>query len=249
MKFIIMWARSVLWASLVLWGIICPPFCFGAAAEAVSGAAQYTAELTYRSDRGEDFPIGSASLLRETESGAYRVRLDFALGRAGTFSAILRPEEKTLFVVSYGLSAYVTIPTRGDERAAADLLPSVAAAFMPFGVPALTIREEKREVLPTASVDGLPCKRERTLYRVTFMGDASDVALGEWNCSRLPFLPVRVDELRSWDDPDSFRGAVLLKNIRSGGLDMGKELFEVPEGYTRYGSALNMLLYALAAQW
>ena len=249
MKFIIMWGRSVLRVSLVLWGIICAPLCFGVAAEPVSGVAQYTADLTYRSDRGEDFPIGSASLLRETESGAYRVRLDFALGRAGMFSAILRPEEKALFVVSYGLSAYVTIPTQGNERSAADLLPSVAAAFMPFGVPALTIREEKREALPTASVDGLPCKRERILYMVTFMGDASDVALVEWNSSNLPFLRVRVDELRSWDAPDSPRGTVLLKNIRSSGLDMGKELFEVPDGYTRYGSALNMLLYALAAQW
>ena len=59
------------------------------------------------------------------------------LNEQEAFAALLMPEEKTLFVISYALSAYVAVPVQGDERFAGELVPSMAAAFMPFGVPAL----------------------------------------------------------------------------------------------------------------
>lgn len=244
----LIWIRFVLCLGLALWGGAMRPVP-ARGAEPARDAPQYSAELTCRDDRGEEFRIGAAALLRGAENGVYRIRLDFDLGRAGAFSAFLLPEEKTLFVASHALAAYVAIPTQGDERAAVDLLPRIAAAFMPFGVPALTIREEERAALPAAFADGLPCGRERALYSVTFMGDSSEVALAEWNSPAVPFLPVRVDELRGWDEPDALRGSVLLKHIRGGELGLKEDMFEVPEAYSRYGSALNMLLYALAAQW
>ena len=245
----LLWTQPVLWLCLALGCLVSPGVSFGVAPEPVSGAAQYVADLVYRSGQGKDIHIGSAFLLREAERGSYRIRLDFEIERAGAFSALLMPEEKTLFVISYALSAYVAVPVQGDERFAGELVPSMAAAFMPFGVPALAIREEKRESLPAATHGKLLCTRHRVLYELMFMGDAFRAALTEWSSPAVPFLPVRVDELQDWDAPDSPRGSILLKSILSGELGLGEELFQMPEGFVRYGSALNMLLYALAAQW
>ena len=154
-----------------------------------------------------------------------------------------------MFVISYALSAYVAVPVQGDERFAGELVPSLAAAFMPFGVPALAIREEKRESLPAATHGKLLCTRHRVLYELMFMGDAFRAALTEWSSPAVPFLPVRVDELQDWDAPDSppwkhTAEKYPKRRTRSWGRT-------VPDaGRVRpLRFRLNMLLYALAAQW
>ncbi len=210
---------------------------------------QYEAELTYRDSRGRYTPVGTAFWLRSPENGMIKARLDFDLGKAGFFSAVLKQEEKKLFIVSHALSAYVDIPVQGDEHTLKDLLPSVTAAFMPFGVPALSLREEKNESLPNAFMDKKSCERKRIRYNVTFMGDSVTASLVEWSSSEIPFFPIRLDELETWDAPDVPRGSILLKNIRSGTGVLNNEIFRIPENFVRYGSAMNMLLYALAAQW
>lgn len=96
----LLWTQPVLWLCLALGCLVSPGVSFGVAPEPVSGAAQYVADLVYRSGQGKDIHIGSAFLLREAERGSYRIRLDFEIERAGAFSALLMPEEKTLFVIS-----------------------------------------------------------------------------------------------------------------------------------------------------
>lgn len=175
-----------------------------------------------------------------------KARIDVDLGGAGLFQALVRPDLKVMYVVAEDLKAYVQIPIHGDETDIRELIKRVAESLMPFGVPVLVIREDAREIMGKDLWQGYEVLRTKSRFVADFMGTVNSMYLIiSENADFAPF-PLRVQEIRALDRPGDIRSSVDLIDIIPGSVS--KAQFELPEGYARYSSVLDLLLYAIARQ-
>lgn len=218
----------------------------GAPVLAASGQetlAAHTARVLLREGARPARPVGGV-----TGAGG-SLRLDVDLGDSGVFHVLLRPNRDNLYVVSDKLAAWVGVPLRPGARSLDELAADVVASAMPFGVPVLTLRVERGESLGRAEWQGYTAERTRVRFVAEFMGKGTTLDTVVWENAAFAPLPLRVEEMRRARDGSVRPGdAVELDDIKPASLSESEReaLFEPPSGFTRYGSILDLLLYALA---
>lgn len=212
-----------------------------ARAEAIPFA--YSACVMFREGQGEARQVGSVTTFGRD------IRLDVDLGAPGLFHALLRPERKTLYVVSDALKAYVEIPVQGDERDVADMAQRLAASVMPFGVPVLGIQATDVQTRGSGMWQGYPVEKTAMRFVADFMGNTGSLNLVLWDNPAFAPLPLRVEEVGTKGEAKSCAELVDIEPVSPTDAEWEKSaaLFELPAGYTRYSSVLDLLLYALAA--
>lgn len=212
-------------------------------ARAEASPFAYTARVMFREGQGESRQVGSVTAFGPD------IRLDVDLGAPGLFHALLRPERKTLYVVSNTLKAYVEIPVQGDERGVAEIARCLAASVMPFGVPVLAIQTTDVQTRGSGVWQGYPVEKTAMRFVADFMGSTGSLNLVLWDNPDFAPLPLRVEEMGTKDEVKSCAELTDIAPVSP--TDAGREksatLFELPAGYTRYASVLDLLLYALAA--
>lgn len=226
--------------SLVFGGVFLGDLPAGLAAG--EGMPAWTADVLLRESGRQARICGAVAV---SEQGA---RLDMDLGDPGVFRAVIDRGGKALYVMTARPGAFVKIALNGDESNIRDLALAVARAAMPFGSPALTLREEERRELGSGWWEGHPARRSRSRFVAEYMGKMSAWELDVWENEEFAPFPLRLV------NPNGNGDSVELINIRSVGNDERTDTqnssgpFSVPDDYARYGSVLELLLFSLAAR-
>lgn len=198
--------------------------------------ADFQAGIEYRDGDRPARTCGMAA------ASAERARMDVDLGRVGVFTLLVDMEEHQMRVLSQKLKAYVQVPVVGDPRSWRDLVASASAGLMPQSLGLVSISETSREELGRESIQGYTAQKSRSVFEISFMGTVRQVTVEVWENSVFsPFpLKVRVPESRS-----RYEGSAWLADI--GAVRMPEDELTVPEGFTRYTSVMDLLLFALTA--
>ncbi len=182
-----------------------------------------------------------ASVYGTASAGGGRSRLDITTHNAGMFFLVVDAENKTMRVASERLKAYVEVPVAGDPQNWRDLLKSAAAVIAPQSLGMINIQESERKSRGRSILNGYSAERSSSVFDVTFMGRQQRFKVNVWeNRFFAPFpMQVAVAETK-----DTWPGKASLVHVTAD--DHDPEYFEIPDGYTRYASVMELVLYALA---
>ncbi len=194
-----------------------------------------------------------ATLVYEDEGGPARAcgfamtagscaRLDVRLGMAGEFTMLVDMEARMVRVLSQRLKAYVETELVGDPRNWRDLVRSCSAILLPQTLGMVSLEEKERKVLGSEVVQGYAAERSRNVFRLGFLGSYRNITVDVWESDILVPFPLKAEVLAS---RETRKGSAYLTDITPS--KEGEELFCVPEGFTRYSSVLDLILYALSA--
>ncbi len=169
-------------------------------------------------------------------------RMDVQLGTAGDFSFIVDMQGRRMQVLSHRLKAYVEIPVTGDPRNWRDLVQSAAAAVMPQSMGMISLQEKERVGLGRDSWQGYAVQKSRSVFEAGFMGSVHRFTIEVWENEAFAPFPMHAvsDETRA-----TYGGSAWLMNIAA--EQASTAMFQVPEGFTRYTSVMDLFLFALTA--
>lgn len=171
-----------------------------------------------------------------------KARLDVDLGVPGVFRAILLADEKTLIVISDALKGYVTLPLTGNERDLRDVAIQAAHSIMPANVAVMEIQEGERKSIGTKNWQGWTASVSQSRFIVRSMSTESALSLEVWDNKALTPFPLRVVNMGGSEGKNG--DSVELVSINQS-FKPTESTFVIPDGYTRYTSVLNLLLYAI----
>jgi len=169
-------------------------------------------------------------------------RLDVRLGKAGDFSLLVDGEEKKLLVLSHRLKAYVESAVEGDALSWRGLVHSVSSVLLPQTLGLVSFQEKSCQELGRERVGRHEAEKSRCVFTLGFMGSYRDVTVDVWDSKAFVSFPLKVEVI---EDERTRGGKAWLADIEP--VREGKELFLLPEGYTRFTSVLDLILYALSA--
>lgn len=216
--------------------------CVGAVLLVAVTSAQAAAYADFRADivaRVDGKAEKNCGMVMASGPGA---RMDLDLGSAGAFSILVDDREHMLRVLSHRLKAYVEIPVSGDTRNWRHLVKSAAAAVMPQSMGMISLQEKETVPLGKDNWQGYAVTKSRTLFEASFMGSVHRFSIEVWENDAFAPFPMRAsaEETRA-----THGGTAALVNIVA--EQAARSMFLVPEGFTRYTSVLDLLLYAITA--
>ena len=169
-------------------------------------------------------------------------RLDVRLGKAGDFSLLIDSEEKKLRVLSHRLKAYVESALEGDAQSWRGIVHSVSTVLLPQTLGIVSLQEKSCQELGRERVGRHGAEKSRCVFTLGFMGSYRDITVDVWDSKAFAPFPLKVEVI---EDEKTRGGKAWLADIEA--VREGKELFLLPEGYTRFTSVLDLILYALSA--
>ena len=216
--------------------------CLGLAVCLLASSAQAAAYADFRSD--VQYRIDGKNVKNcgvATSSGSYS-RLDLDLGSAGGFSLLVDADGHMMRVLSHRLKAYVEIPVAGDPRDWRSLVKSAAAAVMPQSMGMISLQEKECTPIGKDNWQGYSVKKSLNVFDVGFMGSVHRFTFEVWENEAFAPFPMHViaEETRS-----THGGTAWLTNIVA--EQAAQSMFQIPEGFTRYTSVMDLFLYALTA--
>ncbi|WP_418765590.1 hypothetical protein [Mailhella sp.] len=217
-------------------------FCLGLAVCLSAGSAQAAAYADFRSDVQYRLDGKAVKTCGSAMSSGSSSRLDLDLGSAGAFSLLVDANERMMRVLSHRLKAYVEIPVSGDPRDWRNLVKSAAAAVMPQSMGMISLQEKECTPLGKDNWQGYSVRKSRNVFDVSFMGSVHRFTIEVWeNEAFAPFpMHAAAEETRA-----THGGTAWLTNIVA--EQAAQSMFQIPEGFTRYTSVMDLFLYALTA--
>lgn len=178
----------------------------------------------------------------EVLSGGRYARIDVHLAKVGDFSAVVDADGRSLSIVSHKLKAYVSIGITGSVRSWRDLLKSASAVVFPQSLGMIDLRETGCEEEGRGSWKGYPVRKSVCGYEAMFMGRRHRFSLEVWENTAFAPFPLRAEV---GETAKTHGAAAWLDGISRKRASASR--FAIPEGYTRYGSVMDLVLYALTA--
>ena len=219
--------RSLL-ASFVVFASLLAPLCSDAAAQGLR------AELRYQ-EEGKNVRVGG-----EAAVSGKKARLDSRLGKAGLFTLLVDREAGKMQVLSHRLKGYVETHLDGEARSWRDLVRSASAVLMPQTFGLVSFDEKSCKELGRERVEGYEAVKSHCVFTLGFMGAYRDIAMDVWegpDFAPFPLKVVVIGDHKTRGAEIWFSGIQAMK---------GKGDFHLPEGYTRFGSVLDLILFALS---
>ena len=169
-------------------------------------------------------------------------RMDVTLNKVGEFSLLVDVESRKMRILSRKLKAYVEIFLDSTADNWRELLMSAASAVMPQSLGLVSLYEKDSQDLGKVRWQGVSVKRSRHDFEATFMGKSRRFTIETWEADKYQPFPVKAMLIGKGGDAS---GSARLAKVRNTGPR--KEVFSLPEGYVRYTSIMDLLLYALTA--
>ena len=210
--------------------------CLLAPPAVVAAPEERRAELLYQKEGGEPRRGGEAMVCGR------HARLDVQLGKAGLFTLLVDGEAGKMQVLSQRLKGYVESRVEGEGRNWRELVRSASAVLMPQTLGMVSFEEKSYRELGRESVEGYEALKSRCVFSLGFMGSYRDITVDVWESEAFAPFPLKVAVL---DDKSTQGGAAWLDAVQP--LKEGRDAFLLPAGYTRFGSVLDLILYALSA--
>jgi len=130
----------------------------------------------------------------------------------------------------------------GEGKSWRELVRSASAVLMPQTLGMVSFEEKSYRELGRESVEGYEALKSRCVFSLGFMGSYRDITVDVWESEAFAPFPLKVTVL---DDKSTQGGAAWLEAVQP--LKEGRAAFLLPAGYTRFGSVLDLILYALSA--
>ena len=210
--------------------------CFCASFAQAAAYADFRSDIQYRIDGKTVKNCGTAL------SSGPCARMDLDLGSAGVFTLLVDSREHMLRVLSQRLKAYVEIPVTGDPRDWRSLVKSAAAAVMPQSMGMISLQEKECTPLGKDNWQGYPVHKTRNVYEAGFMGTVRRFTLEVWENEAFSPFPMHA---MAEETSATHGGSAWLTNIVA--EQASQSMFQIPEGFTRYTSVMDLFLYALTA--
>ena len=169
-------------------------------------------------------------------------RLDVRLGKAGDFTLLVDMTGRKMSVLSQRLKAYVQTDIAGDAHSWRDLVRSASSVLLPQTFGMVFFQEKSCTELEREQVQGYEALKSRFVFTLGFMGSFREITVDVWDSKEFAPFPLKAEIL---EDARTRGGKAWLASIEA--VREGKELFLLPEGYTRFTSVLDLILYALSA--
>ena len=223
--------------SMPLIALLCAALCltFVPASAQADPEPQFSADVMAKIGKKPSHVCGTAS------ASEGRARLDVETRHAGRFFLVVDAHQKSMRVASERLKAYVDIPVSGDPRNWRDLLKSAAAVVAPQSLGMINVTETARKKKGKTTLHGYAAQRSVSVFDVVFMGKTRRFEVEVWEN---PFFAPFPMQAACAETKETWPGKAWLTRVTADARDDG--YYEVPEGYTRYASVMELVLYALA---
>ena len=169
-------------------------------------------------------------------------RLDVRLGKAGDFTLLVDMTGRKMSVLSQRLKAYVQTDIAGDAHSWRDLVRSASSVLLPQTFGMVFFQEKSCTELGREQVQGYEALKSRFVFTLGFMGSFRDITVDVWESASLLPFPLKAEIA---EDGKTRGGSVWLEHIEA--VCVEKEHFFIPEGFTRFTSVMDLILYALSA--
>ncbi len=220
--------RTILFTALLFLG--CPVLTAQASPD-----PQYSADVMLKIGSRPSSVCGTAS------AAGGRARLDIKTSKAGVFFLVVDTAAGTMRVASERLKAYVEVPVSGDPLDWRDLVRSAAAVVAPQSLGMIDVRETDRRNKGRTVLRGYTAKRSSSTFEILFMGKSRRYQVEVWENDFFAPFPMQA---ASAETKETWPGKAWLTRVTADEHEPG--YFEIPSGYTRYASVMELILYALA---
>ena len=171
-----------------------------------------------------------------------QARIDVRLEKAGEFSLIVDMQGRRMQVLSQKLKGYVETSIEGEPHSWRDLFRSVSSMLLPQTLGLVSLQEKSSEDMGRERIQGLDAVKSRHVFTLGFLGSYRDISVIVWEHPAVAPFPLKAEVL----EDDRTRGAsVWLGNVRP--VPGPEDRFFLPEGFSRFTSVLDLILYALAS--
>lgn len=224
------------WRALLL--AVCAVVTFlavpvGGSASALDG---YRADLLCSEGKEAGWTVGSVMATGKL------ARLDVDLGKAGLFTLLVDGDAGRMRVLSQMLKGYAETSLEGDPHNWRDILRSASSMLLPQTLGMVSLLEKSSEELGREKLAGYEAAKSLHVFTLGFMGSFRDITVLVWEHPDVAPFPLKVQIV---EDSRTRSGSAWLGNICAESVE--GEKFSVPQGYTRFTSVLDLILYALAA--
>ena len=200
---------------------------------AEAGGDKLHAELWYQ-EEGKDARCGGEAIL-----AGNKARLDARLGKAGQFTLFVDREAGKMQLLSHRLKGYVESKLEASAQNWHDIVRSVSAMLMPQTLGMVTFEEKSCIGQGRELVQGYDAIKSRCVFTLGFMGSYRTITIDIWESPAFTPFPLKVSVV---GDKDTHGAVLWFEGIKPVG---GEVDFLPPEGYTRFSSVLDLILYAL----
>ena len=218
---------SGLLVAFFVFACLLAPFKSEAAAEAIY------AELCYQ-EEGKDVRRGGKAMLVGSKA-----RLDARLGKAGQFTLLVDREASKMQLLSHRLKGYVESKVDGRAQNWRDIVRSVSSMLMPQTLGMVSFEEKLCIEQGREIVQGYDAVKSRCVFTLGFMGSYRTITMDVWESSAFAPFPLKVSVI---GDKETHGAVVWFENVQSAKEEVS---FLPPEGYTRFSSVLDLILYAI----
>ena len=196
----------------------------------------FQADVMFQTGKKAARPVGRAM------SAGGLSRLDVRTAKAGDFSVIVDMGAMRMKVASHALKAYVEIPLQGRIDDWRDIVRCAAAYVLPQSMGMMDLREAQRRDKGAKTLRGYRVRHVASVFETVFMGMRRSFEIETWeNDTFFPF-PMQA---ASAETADTWGGRAWLAGITAD--DAPESAFSLPGSFTRFGSVMDLVLYALAS--
>ena len=227
MKLCLRLRLSGLLVAFLVFACLFAPFTSEAAAETRH------AELCYQED-GKDVRRGGEAML-----AGKKARLDARLGKAGQFTLLVDKEAGKMQLLSHRLKGYVESKVDGNAQSWRDIVRSVSSMLMPQTLGMVSFEEKLCIDQGREQVQGCEAVKSRCVFMLGFMGSYRTITMDVWENPAFAPFPLKVSVI---GDKNTHGVEVWFENVQPAKDDVS---FLPPEGYTRFSSVLDLILYAI----
>jgi hypothetical protein len=217
---------GLLLAFLVLASLLAP-----LRSEAV--AETIRAELCYQ-EEGKDVRHGGEAMLAGNKS-----RLDARLGKAGLFTLLVDRESGKMQLLSHRLKGCVESKLDENARNWRDIVRSVSSMLMPQTLGMVSFEEKSCIEQGRERVQGYEAVKSRCVFTLGFMGSFRTITMEVWESPVFAPFPLKVSVI---GDRDTHGAVLWFEKVQPVKEEVS---FLPPEGYTRFSSVLDLILYAI----
>ena len=168
-----------------------------------------------------------------------KARLDARLGKAGQFTLLVDREAGKMQLLSHRLKGYVQSKVDGGAQSWRDIVRSASAMFMPQTLGMVSFEEKLCIEQGREQVQGCEAVKSRCVFMLGFMGSYRTITMDVWENPAFAPFPLKVSVI---GDKDTHGVEVWFENVQPAKDDVS---FLPPEGYTRFSSVLDLILYAI----